>query len=195
MVFFAAIASDSYSNSADEIKLIERIQRKDTDAFEELYDLYKRPLFGLILSIVKNRKEAEDLLQEVFVTVWEKATAFNTEKGNVYSWLVALTRRMAIDYIRSDRVLKRKNTDTIHTGYYDPFQTTIYSDRTELVKKALTNIPEEQLEVLKIAYYRGMTQQEIADSLNVTRKTVKTRTTEGMLKFKKVLEGFITGHE
>lgn len=195
MIFLAAVANDSYSNSADEIELIERIHRKDTDAFEELYDLYKRPLFGLILSIVKNRKEAEDLLREVFVTVWEKATAFKTEKGNVYSWLVALTRRTAIDYIRSDRALKRENIDTIQTNNYDPFKTTIYSDRTELVKKALTHVPEEKLEVLKIAYYRGMTQQEIADYLNVTLKTIKTRTTEGMLKFKQALEDFITGHE
>lgn len=194
MIFLAAVTSDSYSSSADEIELIERIQRKDTDALGKLYDLYNRMLYGLILSIVKNRKQAEELLQEVFKRVWREATDFKTEKGNVYIWLVTLTRRIAIDYIRSDRDLKGENIDTIQADSYDPFKSTIYSDRTELVKKALTKIPEEQLEVLKIAYYRGMTQQEIADSLNITLKTVKTRTTEGMLKFKQVLESYITGH-
>lgn len=192
---FTTVANDSYSSSADEIQLIKRIQHKDPDALEELYDLYKRLLFGMILSIVKNRNEAGNLLLEVFETVWEKAAAFNTNRGNVYCWLVRLTRSRAIGHVRSQKDPGEDKFVILPEDNYDPLQTTIYSDRTELVRKALTKIPEEQLEVLKIAYCRGMTQQEIANSLNVTLRTVKTRTKEGMLKFKQVMENFIKGHE
>ncbi len=194
-MLFAAISNDSYSSSADENELIKRIQRKDPYALEELYDLYKRLLFGMILSIVKNRNEAVNLLLEVFETVWEKAASFNTDRENVYSWLVRLTRSRAIRFVHLHKAPEEETSAVIEGDNYDPLKTTIYSDRTELVKKALTKIPEEQLEVLKIAYYRGMTQQEIADSLNVTLRTVKTRTKEGMLKFKQVIENFIIGHE
>lgn len=191
----AAIANNSYGNSADETKLIKRIQRKDSDALGELYDLYKRMLFGMILSIVKDRNEAENLLQEVFETVWKKAASFNTDRENVFIWLVTLTRSRAITHIRSQKGSEAEKSTAIQDDNFDPLKTTIFSDRSELVKKALTKIPEEQLEILKIAYYRGMTQPEIADSLNISVKTVKTRTREGMLKLNQMLKNFIKGHE
>lgn len=187
-------------NADDEIALMKRIQARDPDALEELYDLYNRLLFGMVISIVKKREEAEDVLQEIFVKIWNKANSFNPDRGNVYSWIVTLARNKAIDRIRSKGYkTQQKQSVSIHEPLfslegdkYDPMETTIFSDRAELVKRALEKIPEKQSEVIKIAYYRGMTQSEIADYLDIPLGTVKTRTRQGMIKLKRILGEFIS---
>ena len=189
-----------HGDSDDEIELMKRIQARDADALEELYDLYHRLLFGLVLSIVKKREEAEDMLQEIFVKIWNKAESFDPERGNAYSWIVTLARNQAIDRIRSKGYkTQEKQSVSIHQPLFslegdkhDPMETTIFSDRAELVKKALGQIPEAQSEVIKIAYYRGMTQREIASYLDIPLGTVKTRTRQGMMKLKSILGEFIS---
>lgn len=196
----ATIGKSTHSNSDDEIELMKRIKARDADALEELYDLYKRLLFGMVISIVKKREEAEDVLQEIFVKIWNKADSFNENRGNVYSWIVTLTRNKAIDRIRSKGYKTQQNQSVnIHEPFfslegdrYDPMETTIFSNRAELVKKALEEIPKEQSEVIKIAYYRGMTQSEIAEYLKIPLGTVKTRTRQGLIKLKRILENYIS---
>lgn len=195
----ATIGNALHGDSNDEVELMKRIQARDADALEELYGLYKQLLFGMVLSIVKRRKEAEDVLQEVFVTIWNKADSFDENRGNVYSWIITLTRNKAIDRIRSKGYKTQdKASVSIHESLFtlegdnlDPLETTIFSDRAELVKKALQEIPETQSQVIKIAYYRGMTQAEIADHLDLPLGTVKTRTRQGMIKLKRILGAYI----
>ncbi|MGD8426054.1 MAG: sigma-70 family RNA polymerase sigma factor [Balneolaceae bacterium] len=186
-------------NSDDELSLMRRIKQRDADALEELYDIYKKLLFSLVIAIVKKREETEDVLQEIFVKIWNKADSFDEDRGNVYSWIVTLARNKAIDRIRSKGYKTQKQSVSIHeplfslkTDTYDPMKTTIFSDRAELVKKALDEIPEKQSEVIKIAYYRGMTQSEISDYLNIPLGTVKTRTRQGMIKLESILGKFIS---
>lgn len=196
----AAIGKAAHLGADDEIELMKRIKAKDGEALGELYDLYSRLLYGMVISIVKKREEAEDVLQEVFIKIWEKASSFDEERGNVYSWLVTLTRNKAIDRIRSkDYKTQKKATQdvdapefTLEGEKFDPLETTIFSDRAELVKKALGEIPESQSEVLKIAYYRGLTQREISNQLDIPLGTVKTRMRQGMIKLKDILGEFIT---
>lgn len=195
----AAIGQGAHLGADDEIELMRRIKGREEEALAELYDLYNRLLYGLIISIVKKREEAEDVLQEVFITIWERASTFNEDKGNVYSWIITLTRNKAIDRIRSKgyKTQQKASQDvdapefSLEGDNFDPLETTIFSDRTELVRKALTEIPDKQSEVLKIAYYSGMTQQEISDKLKIPLGTVKTRMRQGMLKLKDILGEFI----
>nr|WP_240894720.1 sigma-70 family RNA polymerase sigma factor [Fodinibius halophilus] len=190
----------SHGGSDDEVQLMKRIQSRDDEALEELYDLYKRLLFSMVISIVKKKEEAEDLLQEIFVKIWNKAESFDPDRGNVYSWIVTLARNQAIDRIRSKGYkTQKKQSVSIHEPLFslegdkhDPMETTIFSDRAELVKKALEKIPEKQSEVIKIAYYRGLTQSEISDQLDIPLGTVKTRTRQGMIKLKRILGEFIS---
>lgn len=187
-------------NSGEEIELMRQIKSRDESALEELYELYKRLLFGMIFSIVKKREEAEDVLQEVFVKIWNKADSFDENRGNVYSWIVTLARNKAIDRLRSKAYkTQQKASVSIHEPLFtlegdkaDPLETTIFSDRAELVKKALNEIPESQKEVIKIAYFRGLTQSEIADQLDIPLGTVKTRTRQGMIKLKSILAEYIS---
>jgi len=191
----AAIGNIAHSNADEEAQLMKRIKSRDTEALEELYELYNQLLFSMVISIVKKREEAEDMLQEIFLTIWNKADSFDKERGNVYSWIVTLARNKAIDRIRSKgyktqekaSVSIHKPLFTLEGDHYDPLETTIFSDRAELVKKALQKIPESQSQVIKIAYYRGMTQSEISDQLGIPLGTVKTRTRQGMIKLKRIL--------
>lgn len=195
----ATIGKITHGSSDDEIELMKRIQQRDTEALEELYNLYKRLLFGMVISIVKKREEAEDLLQEIFIQIWSKADSFNPDRGNTYSWIVTVAHNKAIDRIRSKGYkAQKKQSVSIHEPLFslegdkhDPMETTIFSDRAELVKKALDEIPEKQRNVIKIAYYRGLTQTEIADHLDIPLGTVKTRTRQGMIKLKRILGEYI----
>lgn len=198
LTLLTTIGKATHQNADDEIELMKRIQARDDDALEELYDLYKCLLLGVILSIVKKREEAEDILQEIFVKIWEKADSFDQERGNVYSWIVRLARNKAIDHIRSKQKKQSASTPkpffSLEDDTYDPMETTMFSDRTELVKKALDEIPEKQHEVIKIAYYRGLTQSQIAGHLGIPLGTVKTRTRQGMMELKRILREFISPH-
>lgn len=201
MIVFNILAAIGYdaSDANEEIELMKRIKSRDAKALAELYDGYNRLLFGMILSIVKSRTEAEDILQEVFINIWQKADMFNENRGNVFSWIVTLTRNRAIDRIRSKGYKNQQKTSAsidnpaikLKGDHYDPLETTIFSDRAKLVKKALQEIPEKQSKVLKIAYYKGLTQSEISEHLKIPLGTVKTRMRQGMLKLKDILEANI----
>jgi len=181
--------------SDDQIILMKRIKERDEQSLGKLYKTYRRLLFGMIFSIVKSREEAEDLLQEVFVTIWEKARTFDESRGNVSSWIVTMARNKAIDRIRSEGYKARqKVTQYVHdrefaheSDNFDPLETIVLSERTTLVKQALKEIPEIQSEVLKIACYRGMTQSEISIHLDIPLGTVKSRMRQGMINLKDIL--------
>lgn len=198
MIIFSILAAigKAASDNSEELELMERIKAKDAGALAELYDLYNRQLYGMILSIVKSKTEAEDLLQEVFIKIWQKADTFKQSRSNnVFSWVVTLTRNRSIDRLRSkDYKTQQKASANIDNpaiklegDHYDPLETTIFSDRAELVKRALNEIPEKQCKVLEIAYYRGMTQSEISEDLDIPLGTVKTRMRQGMIKLKDIL--------
>lgn len=196
---FSTIGENASSDADRELQLMKRIKAKDADALNEFYDIYNQLLFGLILPIVKNKREAEDALQEIFVKIWQKAHTFDETRGNVYSWVITLARNKAIDRIRSKDYNTQKKASvtiddpsfTLEGDNYDPLETTIFSERAEIVKKALAKIPKEQSQVIKIAYYQGMTQSDISEYLDIPLGTVKTRTRQGMIKLKNILESLI----
>lgn len=191
---FADFENIPHRNSKDEIELVRRVKDQDKQAFSELYDLYSGLLFGMIRSTVKKHEEAEKLLQDVFMTVWSDADSFNEDGGNVFTWIVSLARSHTINHIRSST----RNQTTLSSGAgaktFDPMSTTIFSDRTELVKKALHEIPEEQSEIIKLASYRGLTQSQIADHLNIPIDTVKSRLRKGVLNLKHIMGGYISNN-
>lgn len=190
--------SKHYNNhAADEEKaLMRRITGGDEAAFETLYDRYSRLLYSTILSIVKHPPEAQDVLQDVFVHIWKQAKSFDAERGNVYSWLLTITRNRAIDRYRSKgfRARQQETSDaeqliSIVDTQYSPLDAASILERKELVISALARIPAEQRDAITLAYLQGYTQVEIAELLQTPLGTIKTRMRQGLIKLHSILQG------
>ena len=171
-------------------ELLQAITRGDEQALAQLYDRYRSILFGLLLRILHSRSEAEDILQEVFLQVWQRARDFDASRGKVFTWLVTLTRSRAIDRLRAlgtrERTIEAaaRNTDDIVS---DAEQDAIITQRSEIVQTALRELSEEQRQVLLMAYFDGFSQSEIAEKLESPLGTVKTRMRAGMTKLREIL--------
>jgi len=173
-----------------DVELLSAIARGDEAALAALYDRYRLILFGLIQRILHSRAEAEDVLQEVFLQVWQKAADFNQARGRPFTWLVTLARSRAIDRLRSLGARERLATasarvETEEVG--DAVTDAILSERGEVLRDALRELPEEQRQVLLLAYFDGFTQTEIAKRTGSPLGTVKTRMRSGMGRLRALL--------
>jgi RNA polymerase sigma-70 factor (ECF subfamily) len=173
---------------AEEAELLRALARGDESAFARIYDRYSPILLGLLLRILRSRAEAEDVLQEVFLQVWQRAHSFDAERGRAFTWLVTLARSRAIDRLRSvgsrERAAQRSAEEAPPES--EPAEwadnAAIRTERAEAVRAALAELPEEQRQVLLLAYIEGMSQSEIAAAKNQPLGTVKTRTRSALRK-------------
>jgi RNA polymerase sigma-70 factor (ECF subfamily) len=173
-----------------DIDILRSIARGDEQALSALYDRYRLILFGLILRILHSRPEAEDVLQEVFLQVWRKASDFDEARGRPFTWLVTLARSRAIDRLRSlgsrERTAQEAARDVSDT-VSDAADDAVKSEQGEIVRRALSELPEEQRRALLLAYFEGLTQSEIAERLGTPLGTVKTRMRSGMIRLRELL--------
>jgi RNA polymerase sigma-70 factor, ECF subfamily len=198
-LYFLAVFKSRF-NSQKEIQLIKRIASKDEDALEQLYDLYSKILYSIIIKIVKQTEDAEEILQNVFLLIWNKASSFDFNKGNVCSWLITIARNKAIDKFRSSQTFGKACIENIYKedfyffegpGAVNALDAAIASERAEKIKDALNSIPVEQKDILELAYFEGYTQKEISEKLKMPLGTVKSRTKQGILKLYKLLNDYV----
>lgn len=168
----------------------------DGRALEELYDRYARLVMSLALRILSDPPSAEELTQEVFFKAWKQAGAFQEQRGTFVTWLLSITHNMAIDELR-----KRKRRPQ-RADLEDPIATlanVVDADRTvedlawlgalrAEVSDALASLPGNQRQPIELAYYKGLTQREVATLLDVPLGTIKTRMRLGMRKLREELE-------
>ena len=176
----------------DDVALLKAIAARNEAALAQLYDRYRAILFGLLMRILNNREEAEDVLQEVFLQVWRKATDFDENRGRPFTWLVTLARSRGIDRLRTlaarERVAEtsaREVSEETSDAATDAFK----SEQRGLVTKALSQLPDEQKRPLMLAYFDGLTQSEIAARLGAPLGTVKTRMRTGLISLRELLAG------
>lgn len=153
-----------------------------------LYDRHGRLLFGLVLRIVRDRAEAEEVLQEVFYSVWAKAHSYNPELGVPAAWLVRLARNRAIDRLRTNHVRERTHeASDLPPAPESPEQSALRGQRQAGVVGALGRLPEEQRVLIEQAYYWGRTQSELAARFGLPLGTVKTRIRSAMIALREHL--------
>jgi RNA polymerase sigma-70 factor (ECF subfamily) len=160
--------------------LLRRLQQRDPQALAELYDGYGGMVFRLILRIVRDTGIAEDLVQETFLRVWNRAAGFDSQRGALGPWLVAVARNRAIDYIRAQG---RRSAATVemneseHPALFADFSAeALHFDTARQVKQALAGLTPQQRETIELAYFEGMSQTEIAQRMGQPLGTVKTWT-------------------
>ena len=177
-----------YRGEPSDAELIERIAEGERPAFEELYRRYARAVLGLALRRLGDRGRAEDATQEVFVAIWRSARTFDPSRGNGAPWLYAVARNAITDGIR------RAPEPTAElqegpSGEPDPSTRAEDSWVAWRVHRALEVLPEKERAVIEVAYWRGLSQSEIAELLGIPLGTVKTRTRSALARLADELEG------
>jgi RNA polymerase sigma-70 factor (ECF subfamily) len=177
-----------------DLELMQAIQASDADALAQLYDRYNGILKALILRVVHNEAEADDLLQEIFMEIWNQAKNFSAQKGKPLGWMVTLARRRAIDGLRKKQAYARAEERLQNEIEQQPDawvhnateEAIVLSDTRVLIRKVISGLPPAQQQAIDLAFFRGMSQREIAAKTNTPLGTVKTRLELGL---KKIYDG------
>ncbi|MEO7318876.1 MAG: sigma-70 family RNA polymerase sigma factor [Chthoniobacteraceae bacterium] len=177
-----------------EIELLRRIGQGDRRSFEELYDRFSGVLFSTAYRVLNNREAAEDVLQDVFIQIWEKAPLYDPARGKPMTWAVTLTRNKSIDRLRSTQRRNRLHDDVGRESQtfeqFDDrssFDALASGETGALVREAIQKLSKDQREAIELAFFSSLTQTEIAERLDVPLGTVKARIRRGMMKLKDVL--------
>ncbi|HEX5132388.1 MAG TPA: sigma-70 family RNA polymerase sigma factor [Candidatus Krumholzibacteria bacterium] len=171
--------------------LIYRMRDRDESALSELYDVYADFVYSLARSIVRNDGDAEDITQEVFFRVWERAGAFDPSRGSPAAWITTMTRRLAIDKTRSRSFRSRGREapiDAVPANAAVDASSTVLSAEANEVLAALNRLDAPYREVIRLSYYEGLSHSGIASRLDTPLGTVKSRLREGVIQLRKLLD-------
>jgi RNA polymerase sigma-70 factor (ECF subfamily) len=181
------------ADGEDDRALVARVTAGDAAALEALYRRYGRPCYGLARRILTDDQFAQDVVQEVFLTVWRDAAKFDPARGAFSSWLLSMTHHKAVDAVRREETLRKRRTtaDVLEDSVSDapPVEDEVWSLlRRSRVREAMALLPDLQREALTLAYFGGYTQREIAGLTGAPLGTVKTRMLAGMRRLREALD-------
>ncbi|MBD2111954.1 sigma-70 family RNA polymerase sigma factor [Nodosilinea sp. FACHB-141] len=161
-----------------------------TDALGPLYDRHGGLVYGIALKVLGHTQEAEDLTQDIFTKL--SSTAYNPQRGSLRTFLAILTRSRAIDRLRSRQVaraaVERLQSTQMTPPAQTPEQAVVQAERTQDIQTALAQLSESQQEILRLAYYEGLSQAAIAEQLDTPLGTVKSHSRRGLLRLRQILQ-------
>lgn len=180
-----------------DVELVGRLARREPGAIEVLYRRYGRPAYSLARRVTGDEGFAEDVVQEVFLTLWRDPSRYDPARGGFASWLLSMTHHKAVDAVRREEALRRRSahaseeaivslSETHGHGVDDEVWSVL---RRERVREALGHLPQPQREALALAYFGGYTQREVASMTGTPLGTVKTRMLAGMRRLREALGG------
>lgn len=176
-----------------EIGLIQKVGRGDRHSFEQLYDRFSGVLFTTAYRVLNDQEAAEDVLQDVFLQIWDKAPTYDPKRGKPLSWAVTLTRNKAIDRLRSAQRRYRlqeeleQESGSVTELHMDSFEEVDSAEKSQIVRQAVMRLSKEQRQAIELAFFSGLTQSEIAVELKQPLGTVKARIRRGMMKLKELI--------
>ena len=176
--------------SAWEAEIRGRLASRDEAALGEVYDQYASFVFGLAFRVIGEQRGAEDVSQEVFVSVWEKPGVFDPERGSLRTWLGTLAHRRAVDYVRREEARRRRATREAAcraTSVPDVEEMATALVTAERVRAALAVLPDDQRTAIELAYFGGRTYRQVATELGIPEGTAKSRLRLGLRRVGAVL--------
>ena len=173
-------------------QLVELVAQQDAGALEALYDRYGRAAYSLARRILTEETLAQDVVQEVFLSLWRDARRFDAGRGTVATYLLSMTHHRAVDVVRREENQRRWRTSDEGLELAPDPKARVEdeveaSERRAEVRSALKDLPDPQRQALLLAYFGGYTQREVAALVGVPLGTVKTRMAAGMRKMKEAL--------
>jgi RNA polymerase sigma-70 factor, ECF subfamily len=175
------------ATTENDSRLIERVGHGDRDAFDQLYRRFARPVLAMAVRQLGDNGRAEDAAQETFAAVWRSARSYRSERGSASAWLYAVARHAIIDRARQKREQPAEIPDEA-SGSAGPPERAEDSWLAWRIHSALEQLPERERVVIELAYWRGLSQTEIASYLDVPLGTVKTRTRTGLARLAGLLD-------
>jgi RNA polymerase sigma factor (sigma-70 family) len=174
----------------EESDLVMRLKNRDQSALSYLYDNYSDALYGLIVRLLKKEEIAEEVLQDVFLKIWDRAETYDPAKGKLFTWMINIARNHTIDKIRSKEIGQKKKTDTIDflvdgLEFHEPTHTGV---DTIGLKEMIMKLPKDQYFIVNQLYMEGYTQVELAREFNIPIGTVKTRLRSAMTGLRIILD-------
>jgi RNA polymerase sigma-70 factor (ECF subfamily) len=182
--------NDKKPGGGNDAEVIRRIRAGDRAAFLEFYDRAAPLLMAVAARILNDRREAEDVLQDVFAQIWLKSHGFDAELGSLSSWAVALVRNKSIDRIRASTRRRRLIEEITISADAEPAPAASASEqihgeeRAGRIRAALGDLPADQRQVIELAFFAGLSQSEIAARLDQPLGTIKARIRRGMLRLR-----------
>ena len=179
--------------------LMLRVEARESDALGELYDRHSSRLLGLAQRVLGASGEAEEVVQEVFLFAWRMASSFDPTRGSVLTWLLIATRSRSIDRLRARRPASRPETRSLEELGEEPPAPDDVEARSagrqweSLCRAAIGRLPQEQRRALELAYFEGLTQEEIAARTATPLGTVKTRVRLGLMKLREHMRPYWEG--
>lgn len=163
----------------------------DQQAFGRLYDLVSEGVFGLIVRVLRDRAQAQEVLQEVMLEIWRTTARFDDARGSTTSWIMTIAHRRAVDRIRAERASARRTLIVGAASIGTPYDAVLeeVTDRLDhqQVRTCLKRLTALQQQAITLAYYQGHTYQEVADLLTTSLPTVKTRMRNGLIRLRDCL--------
>jgi len=181
--------------ASSDAQLIRRVARGEGEALGVLYDRFSGPLYSFATHILNDPSEAEDVVQEVFLKIWEKAPLFDAASGRPFNWAVTITRRKSIDCLRTrqrrhhlfeadlDQVVVAARVQTC------PSSENVRCDQARHLRATMEELPEDQRRPIELAFFCGLTHPEIARELKQPLGTIKARIRRGLVRLRDGLEG------
>ncbi|MGJ3244519.1 MAG: sigma-70 family RNA polymerase sigma factor [Elainellaceae cyanobacterium] len=170
------------------------LRQGQTDALGQIYDRHAKLVYGIAVRILGNTQEAEDLTQDIFIKL-ASTSSYDPTRGSLRTFLGILTRSRAIDRLRGSRTAQTsmERWQANHSSHpaNTPADTIDQDERSQKVRAALAQLSESQQEILRMAYYEGLTQTTIAEQLDTPLGTIKARARRGLLKLRQILQDYL----
>lgn len=164
-------------NIDKESEFVNHLLSRDRKRFGVIYDNYSNALFGIIFKIVQNDEIAEDILQDVFLKIWNNSHTYDPKKSRLFTWMLNIARNSSIDYVRSKQGKVDKKNQSIDDvkNIFEKTENTIYTNDYLGIKKILEELKPDQKEIIDLAFFEGYTHPEISEKLQIPLGTVKTK--------------------
>jgi RNA polymerase sigma-70 factor, ECF subfamily len=177
----------------EDLELLAKIGEQDREALAALYDRYGRRVFALSVRILNDPISAEEVAQDVFMSVWRRGASYTTKKGKFTTWLFSIAHNRTIDELRKRRRDRSRENDNIEDHYdlksgdVSPADAAVAQSEYAKIREAMEDLPEEQRNVVELSYFKGLTQTEISTKTGQPLGTVKTRMRLALKKLRQAL--------
>jgi len=177
-----------------EVSLLRKIGEGDRESFRELYQRFSGVLMAAAYKVLNDQTDAEDVLQDVFIQIWDKASLYDPRRGKPLTWALTLTRNKSIDRLRSAQRRYRLK-DEVEKEYkavdqkeeVDSVDQVYALEKGQMIRQAVASLSKDQQVAIELAFFKGLTQNEVAEKLGEPLGTIKARIRRGMIKLREMI--------